>query len=523
MVILSKKKKTLTNQLSILAITSALSLHTNANDAVGFNNYNKWDAIEAAFNNSSSSEIAKLSVEELESIANSCAAQGLSDTVPGLVIAITHKNQVVVERGYGSKRSDVYEPVDAQTLFRPGSTQKMMTAAAVLVQQERNKLKLSDSIQGLVPEAQFFSQPTHEQNKISIHNLLSHTSGIPDQTLVQCDDDLTLTNWAENLTYTHTMSPANLFFNYTNGGFMMAGLVAERAAGIPYADLMQSTVWGPSNMNSTFATLEQAMNYPNQSYGHTSVTGELMSIPMNDYSCEAASPPGLGFTTIGDLARWTIMLMSGGGKTLSHESVKKMLSAQVNMSGGDPSRHYGYGVEIQNLLDVNEGNVGARIPPIIEHGGNVPGWSAHTIMLPKAEFSISVMNNNDGGASGVAYCILENSGIVSDTVEVPEPILTGPDDWQQYQGGYLLRYPTGQILPTFVYLDNDLLRVISFLPGLNDWAYFEAVQLNESHFILVDSNSGEEVSEITFIKEVNTKRDMWIRNRQIVGKRLFGY
>lgn len=517
MTILSRKKAPLFIKLSMLGISSVLSLQANAISLVGpGDGGNKRVASVATSNNSNSGEVSKLSIDELEDIANSCAAQGLSDTVPGLVIAIVNENQIAVERGYGSKRFDVYDPVDTQTLFRPGSAQKMMTAAAVLVQQERNSLKLSDSILDLVPEAQSLSLPSHQRNEISIHNLLNHTSGIADQTLLQCDDGFTLSNWAAGLTHSQTMAPANTFYNYTNAGYIMAGLVAERAAGIPYADVMQSTVWGPSNMNSTFATLEQAMTYPNQSYGHTSVKDELISFPMNAYSCSAGSPPGLGFTTIGDLARWTIMLMSGGGETLSHESVKHMLSKQVDMLNDTPGAHYGYGVGVQVLLDAN-GDTNPRIPSVIEHAGNVPGWSAHTIMFPQTEFSVSVMNNGDFGSSEVAYCILDSAGIADD-VAPPEPIFTGPDAWQQYEGGYLLRYASGEELPAFVYLDSEILRVTSVVPGSDDWHDFEAVQVNGGHFALVDVD-GEEVAEITFIKDQNTKEGMWIRNRQFVGKR----
>lgn len=521
MVILSKKKKALFTELSILALTSALLLQTNANAAVGLSNSKAVTPL-ADFNRFKSGQRIELPVKELEDIANSCAAQGLSDTVPGLVIAIVSDNQIAVERGYGSKRSDVYDPVDAQTLFRPGSTQKMMTAAAVLAQQDRNNIKLSNSIQKLIPEAEFYSKPLNQQNEISIQNLLNHTSGIPDQTLLQCDNDFTLSAWASDLTHSHTMAPADTFHNYTNSGFMMAGLIAERAAGMSYADLMQSTVWGPSDMNSTFATIEQAMAYPNQSYGHTSITGEFMSLPMNAYSCNAASPPGLGFTTIGDMARWTTMLMSGGGKTLSQESVKHMLSSQVETLDDSNGRYYGYGVYIQNLLHADGGGTSSRIPPYIEHGGNVPGWSAHTVMLPQAEFSVSVMNNGDDGSNEVAYCILENAGIYSDAV-LPDPTLTGPDDWQQYEGGYLLRHPSGEVLPAFVYLDAETLRVAAVLPDSGHWKDFEARQLNGGHFALIDPDTGEESTDITFIKDVNMKRNTWMRNRLFVGKRWFAY
>lgn len=521
MTILSKKNKVLLIKLSILVFASAVSLQSHARNSVDISDSDsKRGAVTRAaeFNNAHN---IKLSADKLEDIANSCAAQGLSDAAPGLVIAIVKDNQIAVERGYGSKRSEIYDPVDTQTLFRPGSTQKMMTAAAVLVQQEKKNLSLPDSIQGLVSEAEFNSLPLFEQNEISIHNLLSHTSGIPDQTILQCDDDFTLSHWVAGLTNTHTMAPANTFYNYSNAGFMMAGLVAERAAGTSYAQLMKSTIWGPSNMNSTFATLEEAMTYTNQSYGHTSVTGEFLSLPMDAYSCSASSPSGLGFTTIGDMARWTMMLMNRGGETLSHESVKHMISRQVEKFDSFVGRYYGYGVDIQNLLDANSDRPNAKLHPAIEHGGNIPGWSAHTIMLPHAEFSISVMNNGDVGSSDVAYCILENTGVINDAL-LPEPILTGADDWKQYQGGYLLRHSSGEILPAFVYLDNEVLHVVRMVSDSDDWIDSEAIQVNGGHFILVDLDSGEG-TEITFIKDENTKRDIWMRNRDFVGKRSLRY
>ncbi|MGH1543287.1 MAG: serine hydrolase domain-containing protein [Arenicella sp.] len=457
--------------------------------------------------------------DRLEDIANSCAHEALSDIAPGLAVSIVKGNHLVFERGYGSKTSQAYDPVDARTLFRTGSIQKMMTAAAVLAQQDENRLMLSDSVQNLVPEAHFFSLPRHQQNEIRISNLLDHTSGIPDYISVICDDSITLSSWAASLTGTHTLAPAGTFYNYSNGGYSIAGLVAERAAGIPYADVMKSFVWEPSNMNTTFATVEDAMLYPNRTNGHSyhPHTGEFVSIPMNAYSCASDIPAGTAFTTVGDMARWSMMLMNGGGETLSEESVKKMLTPHAKMYPNNPrSAHYGYGVGIEDLAYNNGGTT-----RVIAHDGSLIGWNSSTVMFPEAHFSVTVLSNGDEGASEAVQCIMEKTGIYNGLV-VQEPEITKPKAWKNYEGIYLLQHTMGEVLPAFVYLDGDKLRLSIMLPNSNEWQDVEAKQVDGNYFYLIDKYS-EPIDDITFVLNKGNRAELWLRNRSFVGKRWISY
>lgn len=125
-------------------------------------------------------------------------------------------------------------PVDVQTLFRSGSIQKMMTAAAVLAQRDEGILDLDEPVTALIPELSFAGP--YPAGEISVWNLLTHTGAVPDLAELNCgtDDGTLSTSGAGDLDDVFLFAPAGSFWNYTNAGYSLAGLVAERArAGFP--------------------------------------------------------------------------------------------------------------------------------------------------------------------------------------------------------------------------------------------------------------------------------------------------
>jgi len=452
---------------------------------------------------------------DLGAIAQSCTEPVLSDAVPGAAVSIVVDGELVFEQGYGTKETQGTDYVDTDTLFRPGSAQKMMTAAAVLAQRDQGLLDLSDRLSHWVPEPQFSGR--WKSSHVELKHLLNHTAGIPANIEdINCGgDDNSLSEWAASLTGTRLFSRPGAIWNYSNWGYALAGLVAERAAGMPYRHVMTEQVWQPSGMFQTFQTTAEAVAYANVTNGHIidPDSGEVISLPADAYECWWLFPTGDAFTTAGDMARWSIMLMNGGGDTLSAHSANEILSPSVKTEYPDGGA-YGFGTDI---MDIN----GTRV---VSHGGLVTGWNANQIMIPEDNFSVSALTNGEAGAGPISKCVLEGAKGLTWPEWGSEK--TPPRSWRKYTGMYSLVYYSGERAPAFVYLRQHKLYILTRDTETNEWFTVEARQSHQNTFY-VDLDGDNEPTGDEFITFIEGKRrhsrrpEMWARSLGFVGTRRF--
>lgn len=431
--------------------------------------------------------------------------------VPGAAVAVALDNQIVYEQGYGVKNRETGGVVDVQTLFRTGSIQKMMTAAAVLAQKDRGLLRLDDPVTALIPELQFAGR--FPADKILIQQLLTHTAAVPDLGELSChSDDNTLSEWAGTLGDVYLYAPAGSFWNYTNAGYSLAGLVAERAAGIPYRRVMRDMVWDPAGMSRTVFSPAEALAAGNYAFGHYSdETGTYIYSP-DAYECWWGAPAGDAFTTAGDLTRWAMTLMDQGGRVLSPESAAALQSAQVSLHEL-PGMNYGYGVFVEKWNGTK----------ILYHGGAVPGWSSHLVWIPDSKFAVAVTGNNWAGFSEATNCIIRE--LLGLERPLYPDLTTDPQTWRRYQGIYLIRDEEGNLIPAAVVIKGKQLFVGFSEEGGSDVSWIEAKQLYlDTFFIDFDGNGTvtNSLETVTFIetKPPGSPRTMWIRNRSYVGDRV---
>ena len=432
--------------------------------------------------------------------------------IPGAALALVVDGELVYERGYGVKHHEQGGAVDSDTLFRMGSIQKMMTAAAVMTQVEQGRVELEEPVTKLIPELRFTGRPRAED--ISVAHLLTHTSAIPDIDAIDCGAEETLSHWVSDLTDVRLFAPPGTFWNYSNAGYDLAGLVAERASSIPYEQLMREEVWEPAGMMATTLSNAEAIAYGNYTFGHELVnpeTEEVVTFAPDSYNCPWTAPSGTGFSTAGDLARWALLMMDAGGTVLAPSSVAAMQGRQVSRHEL-PDSDYGYGI----FADRDRG-IETR-----SHGGDVAGWSALLLWAPQERFAVAVLSNGGAGTKPkfTADCALE-----AVLQPKPEDYSTDPATWKRYRGLYVIGDDDGD--QTFVYVahvDNQLLWVVED-PEDSKIKVFPVKQLHLDTFFVDFDGDGEEstpLEKITFIKRSKSqaKRAMWLRNRSYVGRRI---
>lgn len=442
-----------------------------------------------------------------------CVAEEMSRTnTPGASIAIALDGVITYTKGYGVRHAEEGGAVDPGTMFRFGSTLKMMTAAAVMQQVEKGRVDVHAPITTYVP----YFELADPWNAVTLttHHLLTHSSGFPDRTFT-LDDDEDLDRWAGNQGDVWLNAPPGTFWNYSNPNFALAGLVVQEASGIPYPDYVRSRVWRPAGMALTTLDAKAVEEYGNFAYGHGRGVGEE-PIPPSDYGDPDSwvAPAGLGFSTPTELVTWTLQLMAAGGEVLQPESAAAMQSPQQPL-GTVPYQSYGYGIFVEPFVDVADPT---QQVTVLYHPGNAPGWSSSLYWVPERGFAVSILANTVVSLNGSAICALEKLAGVRPMQ--PTGHTTEPQTWEKYTGTYsmvdVLGVPwTGRLTlegDQLSYADTDL------------WALGTEATLSQLAFDMFLFSVDEGAVDVTFFKDRPASEEpgewRWMRSRSVVGERI---
>src|SRR5262249_5358294 len=265
-------------------------------------------------------------------------------------VLVAEGDHTLLNKGYGSANLEWDIPNSPSTKFRIGSMTKQFTAAAILLLEERGKLKTGDLVKKYMTDA------PAAWDKVTINNLLTHTSGIPSFTsFPDYRSTEAISTTPEMLVARFRDKPLQFQpgekWEYSNSGYVLLGYLIEKISGQSYKDFIQQNFFKPLGMNdsgydsNSAIIVHRATGYTPTPNGPAQAGYIDMSIPFS---------AGALYSTTEDLLRWERALFAG--KVLSAESLKKMTTPFKN--------DYAYGLFFHG---VKKGYT------VIEHGGGVKG------------------------------------------------------------------------------------------------------------------------------------------------------
>lgn len=289
-------------------------------------------------------------------------------------VLVAKGDDILLTRGYGSASLEWEVPNAPSTKFRLGSLTKQFTAASILLLEERGKLSTSDPINKHLPDA------PAAWDGITIHHLLTHTSGIPNFTGLKEYAALKGTSTTVDKTIAVFRDkplefPVGAKMSYSNSGYLVLGHLIEKLSGGSYEAFVQANLFTPLGMtdsgydSNTRVIARRASGYTPGPGGFNNAGFVHMTVP------HAA---GALYSTTGDLLKWERGLL--GGKRLSAGSLHKMLTPDK----GD----YAYGVIVRSPNGRRQ----------IWHNGGIDGFSASMGHYPESGFTIIVLSNVIGSA-----------------------------------------------------------------------------------------------------------------------------
>lgn len=191
---------------------------------------------------------AELSISEIETKVQEFMKEG---KIPGMSLVIIRGNKQYL-RSFGYADLDKKIPVTTKTLFELGSCSKAFTALAILKLEIEGRLNLDDSVSDYLPW--FRVTYTNVPQKITLRQVIHHTSGIPWQTISkipQSDDDTALTQTVRALVGTELNHTPGREFEYATLNYDILGAIIEQVSGLSFERYTQANILGPLNMHKT--------------------------------------------------------------------------------------------------------------------------------------------------------------------------------------------------------------------------------------------------------------------------------
>ena len=289
----------------------------------------------------------------------------------GTVLA-AKDGKIILNRGYGLADRERNLPNTTATVYAIGSLTKQFTAAAILQLEAQGKLNTQEFV------SKYLGDFPQDKTSITLHHLLTHTSGlISDGANAQLPLE-NLDEYVEAVKKTKLRSAPGERFNYSNVGYNLLAAIIEKVSGKSFEDYLQQHLFKPAGMkNSGFINKREwneslmSVGYEPAAIGSGSVSRAEKPEPLkwDDKGADGV------LTTTGDLCIWHRALE--GTRILSAASKKRLYTPFLNDNA--------YGWEVKKT---RQGT------PVIQHGGDVPGFQSWFAEFPEEKLVVIILINN---------------------------------------------------------------------------------------------------------------------------------
>ncbi|NEU09592.1 beta-lactamase family protein [Flavihumibacter sp. R14] len=354
------------------------------------------------------------------------------------VALIAKDGKVIFHKAYGWRNVETRSYNDTLTVFPILSITKSFTAMVILKLQEQKKLAVSDKLNKYLPDFP-------NEDKITIANLITHTSGIHNFTDDIGEEDSALVNHPVTKQFMLDFISKKPFdyppgegFGYNNSGFYLAGLVIEKVTGKSYEQNVRELIFEPLDMKHSgfdFNNLDEGI----KAKGYQFLTAKQKKTYTYLDSTVSYSAGSI-YSTTTDMYKWTEAIAKK--QLLSSASWKYAFKRKAD--------DYGFGFRINNFFGKS----------YIKHSGGYPGFVSEFIYYPKDKVTIILLKNSGDygedvwpvtmGLSNIVFGMPYDLWKMRVEIKLPDNIL------RQKEG----KYAAGKISITFIMKDSQLYEIL---------------------------------------------------------------
>jgi CubicO group peptidase (beta-lactamase class C family) len=295
----------------------------------------------------------------------------------GLGFVVIHDGAVAFARGWGMANIATGIAFSPDVPSNAASLTKQFTAMAVLILYESELLTLETQIRTILPEL-----PT-AWSDITIHQLLTHQSGIPNYTDIVGDAPAAIDGLTNQAALDLVLAAPALDFppgtntSYSNTGYIILAMIVEQLSDMSFAEFLAENVFDPLGMTATFVS-DESVVYPANTAQPYDAQNRLYEYSMYTYG------PGGIYTTLNDYVKWDQALYTDA---IVQQATLEL--AFTGYTGGHDDFGYGW------MVGSHGGSKSLR------HGGFATGWLNYVFRVPEKQFTYLMLSNggvfaNDG-------------------------------------------------------------------------------------------------------------------------------
>jgi len=325
------------------------------------------------------------SPEEISAITDSLVTAHFSDVsdkvdklfarydtrrTPGAAVAVIQDGLFLHRKGYGLADLRTKQPIEPETCFMLASITKTFTSMAIMILKEEGKLSYDDTL------PKYFSNIPKRWNTITIKQLLTHTSGIPDRFYLIGYGEGFKNEDILNRLIEHRLldfMPGRRH-KYSNSGYNLLAMIIEKVSGSPFRVFLKERIFDPLGMKNTIVYDETEPNIENRAIAYRPRGRRYRP---NDFLLYTTGASGI-FSNVDDLCKWDHALYTES--LVSEETLREAFEMHVQVSRDE---HYGFGWRLAGNDELKA----------VFHTGSLGGVCNIFFRIPEKRFAVIILTN----------------------------------------------------------------------------------------------------------------------------------
>lgn len=337
--------------------------------------------------------------QSLESKIDNLLQNQFKSNETGVSALVAKDGKILYRKAFGKANLELDVNMTPENVFQVGSITKQFTSVSILMLLEEGKLSLEDEITKFIPD-----YPTNGK-KITVHHLLTHTSGIKSYTSMQSFGKV-MTIDESPLKFIDFFKNEPLDFDpgekylYNNSGYFILGYIVEKVSGMSYPKFIQERIFDKIDMKNSYYGSHSKL-IKNRASGYQK-RGEFSNAQYISLTLPYAA--GSIMSTVDDMLKWQTAITTD---VFVKETTIDKAFTNYTLNNGDKI-NYGYGWSLNEINDL----------PTIEHGGAIPGYLSMGVFVPSKNVYVIVFSNC--GCQSPTNVALEIAALVSDKPKFKE-------------------------------------------------------------------------------------------------------
>ena len=355
--------------------------------------------------------------QTLESKIDNLLEESYKQDGPGAVALVAKDGNVIYRKAFGNANLELGVPMIPENIFELGSITKQFTSVSILMLLEQGKLKLDDEITKFLPD-----YPTHGKT-ITVHHLLTHTSGIKSYTSMEGIRDIARKE----------LSPIELIdffknedmdfepgeeYRYNNSGYIILGYIIEKLSDQSYAEFVAENIFEKIGMNaSTYGSMTKIIK--NRASGYQDNDG-YVNANFLDLSIPYAA--GSLMSNVDDMLKWQQAIKKN---VIIKQETIDLAFTNYTLNNGE-AINYGYGWGLNDLNGV----------PSIEHGGGIFGFTTQGVYVPSEDLYVIVLTNCSCNSPGTVTTKIAGLAIGKPYPDLSNVVALNKQELEKWVGAY---------------------------------------------------------------------------------------